>query len=370
LPYLAPLAIPPPEPADPGSNSDKKGIYIGLISFAGDTYSHNTSTTISNFYYLDSSGKSSIQSSLNSNYYLASQSSTALYYAVHKALANLRTAESALPSDIQSVNLITFTDGLDNASFGASNTSPIEGKSGVLSTDYATYVKEEIASRTIGGKLINAYSIGVKGSDVSDEAAFSVTLSNIASSPANVSSLNDMDELQTRLTEIAKSINIVKKVSFKMTTPQGDPGTVIRMTFGVSGTSPADAAAATRYIDGTLAYTNGTWSLINIQYSSGITSDSGTVIAGTASGSVVSFTFNNITGYSSSDEVKQWIKAPQGLAWQLNSEYSESGASSTDVDTSLIYLVLDKSTSLEDYQIYEVRAAVQTFIDTLYDLTQ
>jgi hypothetical protein len=277
------------------------GVYIGLISFAGDVTAYNNgnlslldySLTGSGYYY-------SSYSPLLSDYQIAFQSGTALFYAVHKALANLTAAESTLPATIESVNLITFTDGLDNASFGASNTTPIESQSGVASTAYATYVNGEIGSRTIGGKHITAYSIGVQGSDVTDVAQFSTNLANIASSSANVSLLTGYGNIQTTLNNIADNIPV--KVSFTMKTTGNSPGTVIRMTFGVTGTAPADAAAAASYIDGTLAYTSGTYSLTNIQYSAGITSESGATIEGVTSGSEVSFTFKNLTGYNSGDE--------------------------------------------------------------------
>jgi hypothetical protein len=59
----------------------------------------------------------------------------------HEAPANLKEAEGVFSGAIHSVNLTTFTDGLDNASFGASNNNPAEGKSGVSSAEYAAYVK-------------------------------------------------------------------------------------------------------------------------------------------------------------------------------------------------------------------------------------
>jgi hypothetical protein len=352
-----------------------QGISIGIISFAGDAR-NITGQGDSNFYFLDDSGKQSLASSLYS-YSLASEPGTALYYAVHKALANLTKAEPTFSNDtIHSINLITFTDGLDNASFGASNNASIEGKSGVSSTEYAAYVKEQIGSRTIGGKPISAYSIGVKGSDVTDENAFNTSLSSIASTEGNVHTLTNVSELEEKLAEIAGSIDIniieSKVNNFRMQTTQNDPGTVIRMTFDVTGTNPADAAASTRYIEGTLAYNKVTerWSLTNIQYSSGISSDSGASIGGVASGSTVSFTFKNILGYDpQSDTAKQWFKSSD--LWQINSEYSASGSTETTVnmDTMLVYLVLDASTSLNTEQIGQIRTAVNGFITTLYDRT-
>jgi hypothetical protein len=168
--------------------------------------------------------------------------------------------------------------------------------------------------------------------------------------------------MQTTLDTIADSIPV--KVSFVMKTPQGDPGTVIRMTFGVTGTTPADAAAATNYIDGTLEYNAGTYSLTNIKYSAGITSESGATIEGVISGSEVAFTVLGITGSTAS--AKQWFKSAG--EWQMNSEFSTDNTTATD-NTTLVYLVLDASTSLNNSQIEQIRSAVDNFITRLYDRT-
>jgi hypothetical protein len=351
-----------------------QGVYIGVISFAGGVTAitpagGQSSKNDSTLYYLDQSGKSDLNNRLNSRYNQSTEGGTALYYAVHKALANLTEAEPVFSNDaVQSINLITFTDGLDNGSFGASNTNPIDGKSGVISTEYAAYIKEQIGSRTIGGVPITAYSIGVQGSDVQDVAAFNTTLSSIASADGNVSTLTSIDELHDKFTEIASSVNIDSAVNFRMVTTQNDPGTVIRMTFD----NAANAEAATRYIDGTLAYDSATgrWSLTNIQYSSSLASESGAEIRGVVSGDTVSFTFKEISGYDPrTDTAKQWTKAPGSSSWQINSEYSASGSADTTVDTMFVYLVLDASTSLNSSQITQIRTAVNSFIDTLYDRT-
>jgi uncharacterized protein YaiE (UPF0345 family) len=110
-----------------------QGVYIGVISFVGGvtaiTPAQQGGRNDSTLYYLDQSGKSDFTSRLNSHYERASESGTALYYAVHKALANLTKAGPMFSKDaIQSINLITFIDGLDNGSFGASNANPIDGK--------------------------------------------------------------------------------------------------------------------------------------------------------------------------------------------------------------------------------------------------
>jgi hypothetical protein len=344
------------------------GIYVSLISFAGnatllkDYYYYGSGN---DFVFLDYTGRENLSYILNNSYFKAGESGTALFYGVHKALENLTTNAGEFPEDISSVNMITFTDGLDNASFGASNNNPIEGKSGVTSGDYAAYVHDEIGSRKINGKSITAYSVGVKGEDVGDDAQFATNLSNIASTAANVKQIINFSELEGVFTGIADSL--IFATHFSMTTTQNDPGTIVRMTFDVTGTASTDAAASSKYIEGTLAYSGGVWTLTDITYGSGITSDTSGTITGTVYGSNnVSFLFKNIKGYDpATATVQQWTKTSGSTVWQRNSEYSVSGSTSTS--TVLVQLVLDASTSLSDTQIEQIRTAVTQFITNLYN---
>jgi hypothetical protein len=341
----------------------QEGVYISLISFAGNATILGSPT---NFVFLDSTGKSSLSSILTSSYRKASAPGTALFYGVHKGLANLTANESEFLTDISSVNLITFTDGLDNGSFGASNSAPIEGKSGVASGAYASYVRDEIGSRKINGMPITAYSVGIKTEDADDEMQFNATLVNIASTSTNAKKIIDFTELEGVFTGIADTLTFA--FHFSMTTTQNDPGTIVRMTFDVTGTTPADAALSSKYIEGILGYADSVWTLANVAYGGGIASDtaSGATIIGTASGSNVRFLFRNISGYDPADAtVQQWTKPSAGSsAWQRNSEYNATGSTSTS--PVLIQLALDASTSLEDSHITQIRTAATNFINTLY----
>jgi hypothetical protein len=344
--------------------ADKKyaqeGIYVSLISFADNAAILHHNNNNHDFVFLDSTGKSSLSSILTNSYKRASESGTALFYGVHKGLANLTANEGEFPTDISSVNLITFTDGLDNVSFTASNNAPIEGRSGVTSAVYATYVKEEIGSREINGKPITAYSVGIKTEGSDDETDFNTTLGNIASTSGNVNLITDLNDLEEKFNEIAGKLTFAS--NFSMTTTGNDPGTIVRMIFDGAAT----AEASSQYLEGTLAYADKAWTLTNIAYRGSITSDvnTGATIPGTLFGSNVTFLFKNIKGYDpAATTAQQWIKKP-AASWQKNSESSATGSTSTS--TVLIQLVLDASTSLEDNQIGDIQTAVDKFIDTLY----
>jgi len=352
------------------------GIYLGIIKFAGDATSINLSSD--NYYYgggsqsnsdapvlLDNDLKNRLDSKLN-DYRKASQPGTAVYYAVHKALANLKSSESKLPDNPDSVYLITFTDGLDNASSGQSMLSPIESKTFNSTPEYVTYVKNEIGTRKINGKEIIAYSIGIKGDDVTDDAGFTTSLQNIASSGKD-KKVTSFSEVQSTFDEIADGL--IQGANFTLTTTLLDSGTKVRMTFD---NSLSDASSATKYIEGTVTRTGSgasmTYSFTNIAYAGGISSDAatGSSIQGTISGTTVKFILKNITGYTSADRAntKQWTQAPSSSTWQINSEYASEKA---DFGNTVVYLVLDCSTSMNDNNISNIREYVRSFFNKIYN---
>jgi hypothetical protein len=86
--------------------------YIGIISFGPNANDLTGGSPI----YLNRGGYNRILSILDKDYKKTPQQGTSLYYAVHKALANLTANELKFPKDLVAVNLLTFTDGIDNNS--------------------------------------------------------------------------------------------------------------------------------------------------------------------------------------------------------------------------------------------------------------
>jgi len=363
------------------------GIYLGIIKFAGDAqeinlgsnynynyyddyYGGNTSSKSNSLVLLDSNVNNNISYTLNQNYNRAQYPGTAIYYAVHKALANLTSSQNRLPNNPDSVYVITFTDGLDNASSGQSLDAPIEKKPFDTTPDYVTYIKNEIASRKINGKGITAYSIGIKGNDVSDAAGFTTSLRNIATSPDKSTELNNFDDVNSIFDEIADGL--IQGSNFILSTTLLDSGTKVRMTFDINSENPDDVTTSAKYIEGTVTRTGTIYTLTNITYSAGITSDAGTgPITGTRSGitgdNTVKFLFKNITGYNYSTDrnsTKQWLWNSGTSSWQFNSEYRTEKA---DFGNTIIYLVLDNSTSMSSANIISIRTSVTGFINKIYN---
>jgi hypothetical protein len=382
----------------------KDGIYIGIIKFAGNAESINLGGN--NYYYdyrydyraagsekggdsgpisvpgggnpngetnsdapvlLDQSMRSQINNIIYQQYQKASQAGTAIYYAVHKALANLTSSQSRFPDNTDSVYIITFTDGLDNGSGGQSRASPIENKSFEDTPSYVTYVKDQIATRKIKGKEITAYSIGVKGNDVQDPTGFTTSLQNIAS-PGKSKELNDYSSIESTFNEIAEGL--IQGSNFTMTTTLLPSNTKVRMTFDIdtNNPTPAEAEASTKYIEGTVIRSGTNYTFTNIAYAGGIFSDvaAGGTIAGTVSGTTVNFLFRNIIGYNSATDsykTKQWTWNSNTSSWQINSEYTTG---KSDFGNTIIYLVLDCSTSMDYSDMGTIRSAVSSFIEKIY----
>ena len=357
-------------------NYADEGIYVGIIKF-GDVVTDLTGTGL---VLLNASGKDTLINLLNTNYVLSSSPGTTLFYGVHKALANLKSAETTYPANLESVNIVTFTDGLDISSAAQSMENPVE--EGVYypnAARYAEYIAGEIANRSIATKPITAYSVGVRGDDVNDDnlPVFESNLESIAS-PGNKKPLGNFGELQQTFNEIAESLNIEHRTtSFILKTATLDDETGVRMTFDPISDNLSESE---RYIEGTFRISgmgaNITYTLHDITYGGGVDSSVGTgPLTGTKTGSEVSFLFSPITGYNSTvdtSNTKQWIRSTPTSSWRINSEYSQDGSNSSTVEklSSVIYLVLDSSTSLHPQDGTDYLPAIQTasisFINSLY----
>ncbi|MCL2155795.1 MAG: formylglycine-generating enzyme family protein [Leptospirales bacterium] len=356
------------------NKSKAEGIYIGIIKFAERSEDITGGAPI----LLNKEGKTSLTNIINSQVSISANPGTALFHAVHLALANLKKNESDYPDKLDFVNIITFTDGLDVSSAGLSLSpepeNKVEGKEFSTAAAYTTYVNAEINSRKIANKSITAYSVGVKGDDVSDDIRFTNDLASIASAGKS-NELSDFADLQDTFNDIAEGLNITTTITdFILATTLFENGTKVRMTFDVNTIDPTDAAASTRYIEGIYNISGGVYTLTNITYGGGISSNNGAgPITGTYNSSTleVSFVLNNITGYTSSDRsnTRQWTMIPSASTWQHNSEYNTAGSSTSTVEkrSTVIYLVLDCSRSLSSSEVAQIKDAAVSFINNLYD---
>ena len=107
---------------------------------------------------------------------------TALYYAMHKGLDAIEEHVSLAKNAYSNFNfngafLVTFTDGLDNASRDPKIGVPANGEN----NPYYKYVKNIISTKQIQNKYVNSYMVALQGQDVSDINTFTIPLKKLAS---------------------------------------------------------------------------------------------------------------------------------------------------------------------------------------------
>ncbi|MDR2510220.1 MAG: SPOR domain-containing protein [Spirochaetaceae bacterium] len=373
----APEAAPPAANITAGAQADYRndsrfklpeGIYMGLAFFS------NKVDTPPALIALDPAGRREIIERLNVNYNAARTNGTALFYAEHIALESLFKLErqGRLPPNIDSVNVITFTDGLDTSSTDVALPPPSSDVSfaGKQTNSYMNYISQQLKTRRVGGKKLNAWAIGIPGRDVTNDAEFTRTLEAVASSPANVAYLNDLAQIEGQLMTIADRLNIwtpVVKLTF--TTPAYSVGTIVRITLDDYISSAGESG---RYFEGRIAYddnANRNYMLSGLT-GKGVTIPARMPIEGKRTPKGIEYT---ITLNDAVDEntLMQWYRQPgsNGGVWQLNSEFDKSKISdfTSSRKSALIYLVLDCSSSLDNYQIVEIRTSITRFIDRLFN---
>ena len=335
-----------PKPED--NTPAKEGLYLGIVGFNDQLYTMplgllNQSTKHNFVEFVDG---------------LTMQNGTILYHAVNHGITSLSQAK--IPENLINVSLVTFTDGLDQGSYVLSEGSYSSG------AEYLAAVNSKITNNLVGGINISAYSIGIRGSDVGDVAAFQQNLNMLSSDPSNVYEVNDMDDASDMFAQIAIELNNQNTLyNITLRLPAQEPNTKIRFTFD----NVNEAAASQRYIEGTYIRTNGRGQLIDIEYH-GLDCISGTNVIASSEGIFDLFSFQNVTWPNSSQNltefVQQWRWIESSGTWERNSEFTPSGNTETteEFNSAMIMLVLDCSSSLGD-DFTKVKTAANQFIENL-----
>ena len=321
------------------------GIYMGVMGFNSQLYTKSIGS-------LSSTTKSSYTSFVNN---LTSSKGTLLYYGVENALDALKNAD--VPEDLLNVTLVTFTDGLDEGSF------MMQSKYGNPDT-YLTALNNIIKNDKIQNVSINAYSIGLRGNDVSDVAQFQKNLQYLASSEENAVEVSDISEVNAKFQEIANDVyNESLSNTVSLTIPGQSDGTKIRFTFD----NVSSATNSTMYIEGTFRLSDR--ALVDVTYH-GLSCSSGDVVVGEQDGIFVTFTFEEVKSLTSrtisASYIDQWKYITTSGNWQINSEFIPESDTEMEVTrkSALIMLVLDCSSSLGS-QFSTVKTQANNFIGTL-----
>lgn len=326
----------------------KEGLYLGIIGF-------NNDLTTFPLGLLNQDTKREFVNFIDG---LATQDGTILYHAVNTGLNSLSNAK--IPENLINVSVVTFTDGLDQGSYKLSD----KYNSG---SEYLSAVNGRINNELIGGTNISAYSIGVRGSDVTDVESFRNNLNKLSSDPVhNVFEVSNMSEASEKFAEIAQQLynqSTFYNVTLKL--PAQEPNTKIRFTFD----NVSDANESQCYIEGIYISHNNNGQLTEIQYV-GLESMSGIAVTASTEGIFDLFSFQNLTDLNgtqiSTDYVKQWNWIESVSQWQPNSEFTPSGNTETvnEYRSAMIMLVLDCSSSLGN-DFVNMKTAANGFIETL-----
>ena len=336
-----------PKPED--NTPAKEGLYLGIVGFNDRLYTMPLGL-------LNQSTKHNFEEYIDG---LTMQNGTILYHAVNSGITSLSQAK--IPENLINVSLVTFTDGLDLGSYVLAEDNYNSG------AEYLAAVNSKIMNNLVGGVNISAYSIGVRGSDVGDVAAFHENLNMLSSDPAhNVFEVNSMDEASEQFRQIARQLHSQSaSYNVMLKLPAQEPNTKIRFTFD----NVNEAAASQRYIEGTYIRTNGRGQLIDIEYH-GLDCISGTNVIASSEGIFDLFSFQNVTWPNSSQNltefVQQWRWIESSGTWERNSEFTPSGNTETteEFNSAMIMLVLDCSSSLGD-DFTKVKTAANQFIENL-----
>jgi formylglycine-generating enzyme required for sulfatase activity len=332
-----------------GGGGYNSGIYVGIMGFNQQLYSYPISE-------LTDTGKSGFDTFIDD---LNMKNGALLYYSVDQAINTLQSVP--LPADLSTVAIVTFTDGLDQGSMMMNTPDTYSDD-----TQYLDAINQRIKNETVRNQPITAYSIGIRGQDVTDVTKFQNNLAKLASSADNATEVSSMAEVNTKFKEIAKQLSqssYIQTINLKI--PGVSNGTLIRFTFD----NVTSAEKSALYIEGTFNLTER--SLEDVKYV-GLTSSSGTTVKGSVNGIFVNLTFEDVHTDNNQMIDKQytneWSYIASNNTWQINSEFDKT--ENTDIITkrssAVIMLVLDCSSSLgEEFPKGQTNA--KDFIKTLHE---
>ncbi len=325
-----------------GSNT---GIYLGIMGFNQQLYSYPVNE-------LTADNKAGFDTFIDG---LEMKNGTLLYYSVDQAVTKMQ--QTKFPDDLYNVAFVTFTDGLDQGSM-------------MMNFDYETdeaylaAINSRLTHEKVSGRDISAYSIGVRGSDVTDVNKFHNNLEQLASVPDDSYEVSSMDELNAIFQEIAGQLeqtSYVQKLS--ITIPGQANGTIVRFSFD----DITSAGNSKQYIQG--VFDLKTRSLKDVTYH-GLKSTSGTTVQGKVDGIFVTFTFDGISTDNkvliSQENIKQWSYITSTSSWQINSEFDkDQNAEILNEKRSMaVMLVLDCSSSLSS-DFDKLKTSAKSFVEAL-----
>ncbi|MDR2926584.1 MAG: hypothetical protein LBV41_00005, partial [Cytophagaceae bacterium] len=200
----------PDNPPGEGVSLSESGMYVGIIGF-------NEELTEKEIGLLTKDNKGTFRNFIDD---LPKDASTALYFAVENGLDRL-TKNITYPADLVDVSIVTFTDGVDNA-------STMLNKAYATKEEYRNYLQSRIGSTDfINDVKLSAYTIGVQlgATDDMDEEEFNANIESLSSGRDYMHDLKTMEEVNDVFQTIAASLNkesTSQKIVFKVNGGEDD----------------------------------------------------------------------------------------------------------------------------------------------------
>ena len=281
---------------------------------------------------------------------------TALYYAEEEAINSLKN--SRFPDDVESVSVVTFTDGLDQGSNAYNNQY-----SSALS--YLDAVNRSLHETIVAGNNISAYSVGLKGKDVSDMEMFNNNLIKLSSKNENKFEVSDIEQVNACFKNIASSLyNSTSIHILSINIPSLYDGNHVRFTFD-------DVS----YAEQSQCYIEGVWkggSLTQLEVK-GCNYSGPSIVHGLQNGVNYQFVFSGLSSIQnealSLSHIMEYYKDTS--SWQRNSEFNKDRDAEQKIEqkSAVIMLVLDCSSSLGD-DFTKMKNAAQEFISLLVNTSE
>lgn len=311
---------------------EDNGVFMGIIGF-------NESLTTKPISILNQQTKEDFTSFVDN---LQMGNATLLYYAVDQAIDKMKA--QSFPDNLSNAVLITFTDGLDQGSLAMKPEHR-------TSRGYAAYLADKIAETKIQKRPLEAYAIGLKSNDVYDDELFLYNLQSLATSEGNISPVNNIAEMQQKLTSLFENLNRqTSQRIVQIKVPMMSHGDKYRFTLDHTSDKAENSNV---WFEGDFDIDN--MSLENIVYH-GMTSTSGNTIRATQDGIKLLFTLNDCRTPDGDildvdqNGIDQWQYISSREIWNHNVE----NAKAEDIDIQnikssvAIMFALDCSTSLGD----------------------
>ncbi len=353
-----------PDPTDPRVVRPtevhyESGLYVGITSFGEYVDFYKSVENASDRYNILSN--STVDDFINFVNNLKISDATVLYYAVDNNLDYLTKCK--FPHNLSSVNIITFTDGLNQ---GSRALDKQDGNHDYASNDidYVNAVSTKLKTLNVQGLPINAYTIGLRGNDVQGDAVstFKDNLVKLSSCPENAIEVSNMNEVNDKFKDIAKSLYKESLISImRIEIPMPSEGEIERFTFD----NVYDASQSKCYIEG--VYAGG--ELSNVVYVGCSSTTGSSVIEESTNGVRISFEFMSLVDNGGNlvgtDKMQQWHKSNISSTWVRNSEFNPQESTSINVEkrnSAVVMLLLDCSSSLGVSDFFYLKEAARNFI--------